>query len=261
MDAILACHPALSTEWLAGWQSLFHLNYDLSAQTPFGDQKRVLFCAYMFGVVVTESVTRKTCKKNHQVLYKRRCWRMVMKVFLDSFHVWTASSGCKKKQWFPDANDAARYEYSCLLSYQCNGHILTLSFFQVCQSVLLLCPQCSLVSLFWHAMFLVYTGRSGGDGGWWWACTGHADVAPAGSWYEVKWLDYCSVSTSSSVCTIAPLGTLSSHRTFSLYVHSPANISRCLSLFSSFLFLVFSKYISRGPSPGPQTLHWRRGFG
>ena len=46
----------------------------------------------------------------------------------------------------------------------------------------------------------------------------------------------CSVSTSSSVCTIAPLGTLSSHRTFSLYVHSPANISRCLSLFSSFLF-------------------------
>ena len=46
----------------------------------------------------------------------------------------------------------------------------------------------------------------------------------------------CSVSTSSSVCTIAPLGTLSSHRTFSLYVHSPANISRCLSLFSFFLF-------------------------
>ena len=48
--------------------------------------------------------------------------------------------------------------------------------------------------------------------------------------------DKCSVSTSSSVCTIAPLGTLSSHRTFSLYVRSPANISRCLSLFSSFLF-------------------------
>ena len=48
--------------------------------------------------------------------------------------------------------------------------------------------------------------------------------------------ELCSVSTSSSVCTIAPLGTLSSHRTFSLYVHSPANISRCLSLFSSFLF-------------------------
>ena len=71
----------------------------------------------------------------------------------------------------------------------------------------------------------------------------------------------CSVSTSSSVCTIAPLGTLSSHRTFSLYVHSPANISRCLSLFSSFLFWSSQSTFQEARLRDPKHIHWRRGFG
>ena len=32
IEAILACHPALSTEWLAGWQ--FCVNYEVFAQAP-----------------------------------------------------------------------------------------------------------------------------------------------------------------------------------------------------------------------------------
>ena len=72
---------------------------------------------------------------------------------------------------------------------------------------------------------------------------------------------FCSVSTSSSVCTIAPLGTLSSHPyLFLICPLSGEYLSLSFSLFL-LLVLVFSKYISRGPSPGPQTLHWRRGFG
>ena len=49
MEAILACHPAVSTEWLAGWQFRIPVYYDVWAQPPlmFPVKKSFEKCKWM----------------------------------------------------------------------------------------------------------------------------------------------------------------------------------------------------------------------